>query len=115
MSEQKNILDYANKLERLLEKYLDCDYHDFGVKANGHLADEDWKSAINFALGYRYATSDKNEKMKDDINYFLGNELIGKNMSDLIHNYEHYAFDSKDAVYDYIEDTINKLENILFK
>lgn len=74
----------------------------------------DWKSPINFALGYFYGKSDSNSSVKEVIEYFLGNELQGRNITDLVNNYEYYSFDSADDAYDYIDGIIEKLEHILF-
>lgn len=114
MDSQNKILDYANKLEGLLCKYLECNYTEFGVKANGNLIDHDWKSPINFALGYRYASSNKDPKVKEDIDYFLGNTLDGNNISDIVKNYKNYGHASPEAALEYIGKTIEALEEILF-
>ena len=71
MNENNKALDLANKLEILLRKYLNCHYTDFGVKANDDLLNRDWKSPINFALGYKYANSTNNQDIIDYFNYLL--------------------------------------------
>lgn len=109
------ILSLANKLEGILTKYLQCHYGNFGVKANGNLDNYDWKSPINFALGCKYGESEKNSKLKEEIDFFLGNILKGQNMEDLIENYEYYGYNSQEEVYSYIKETINQLEEILNK
>ena len=108
-----NTLSLANRLETILTKYLDCHYGNFGVKANGYLDDYDWKSAIYFALGCKYGESNKDSKLKDIIDSFLGNTLKGKNMQDLVNNYEDYSFNSREEAFLYIENTIKKFQEIL--
>lgn len=49
MDNQNKVLEYANKLEHILRHYLECDYTEFGVKANDNLTRYDWQSPINFA------------------------------------------------------------------
>lgn len=70
IDESQNILNCANKLEGILRKYLHCNYNEFGVKANDNLIEFDWKSPINFALGYCYAQSNKDPKVKKNIDFF---------------------------------------------
>lgn len=79
-----DVLDLANRLEGILRNYLDCGYDEFGVKANGNLDAGDWMQPIAFALGDKYSSSDRDEDLKEQIDYFLGNTLVGKNISDLI-------------------------------
>jgi len=110
---EKSVLSYANKLEGLLRQYLDCHYTDFGVKANDNLTSGDWKSPVNFALGYRYASSNSDPNVKESIDYFLGNEFQGENIGDIIDKYDYYGFGSVDEAYDYIDKTIESLRKIL--
>lgn len=86
MDNQNKVLEYANKLEHILCHYLECDYTEFGVKANDNLTRYNWQSPINFALGYRYASSNKDPKVKADIDYFLGNVLEGQSIGDVVEN-----------------------------
>ena len=105
--------EYANRLEVILREYLKCHYTEFGVKANDNLLSGDWKSPINFALGFRYASSDMDDTVRKDIDDFLGNELIGKNISDIISKYDSYANESEEDAYEAIEQIINRLCKIL--
>lgn len=114
MDNQNNALYYANKLEGILRRYLGCEYNEFGVKANDKLTRYDWKSPINFALGFCYASSNKDPKVKEDIDYFLGNELEGQSIGDIVDQYDYYGFDSKEAAFEYIDKTIDRLNEILF-
>ena len=114
MNEQNDVLHYATKLENILRQYLNCGYNDFGVKANGKLADKDWRSSINFALGCRYGSSNQDPKVKEDIDYFLGNELEGQSIGDIVEQYEYYGFDTKEAAFEYIDKTIERLREILY-
>ena len=104
-----DITQLDNKLEGVLSKYLQCGSNDFGVKANYNLIKNDWKSPINFALGHKYAMSNNDSSLKSRIEYFLGDSLLGENISDIIQNYEHYALESKEEAYKYIKE----LEEIL--
>lgn len=113
MNTKNDVLGCATRLEGILRKYLNCGYNDFGVKANDNLASVDWKSPINFALGCRYGEQKFNESSKEIIAYFLGNELKGQNIGDLISNYEYYSFDTVDDAYSYVNETIKNLEKIL--
>lgn len=106
-------VEYANRLEGILRKYLKCHYTEFGVKANDNLLSEDWKSPINFALGFRYASSDMDETVREDIEDFLGNQLIGKSIGDIISRYDYYAYESEEEAYKAIEQIINRLQEIL--
>lgn len=108
-----NVLMYANLLEDILTKYLDCHWGNFGVKANGYLDNGDWKSPINFALGCKYGEAGKSEKMKDEIENFIGNILKGKNMEEIVQNYEQFGYSSENEAYKYLEETIKKLDEIL--
>ena len=114
MDNQNKVLSSANKLENLLRRYLECEFTEFGVKANDNLTRYDWQSTINFALGYRYASSNKDPKVKEEIDYFLGNELQGQSIGDVVKEYEYYGYDSKEAALEYIDKTIEHLEKILF-
>lgn len=108
-----NVLMYANLLEGILTKYLDCHWGNFGVKANGCLDNGDWRSPINFALGYKYAESGRNKKIKDEIENFTGNILKGKNMEEIVQNYEQFGYSSEKEAYKYLEEAIKKLDKIL--
>lgn len=114
MDNQNKVLEYANKLEHILCHYLECDYTEFGVKANDNLNRYNWQSPINFALGYRYASSNKDPKVKADIDYFLGNVLEGQSIGDVVEKYEYYGYDSPEAAFEYIDKTIEQLRKILF-
>jgi len=114
MDKQNDVLYYANKLEGILCEYLHCGYNDFGVKANSNLASDDWQSPINFALGCRYGSSNQDPKVKEDIDYFLGNELEGQSIGDIVEQYEYYGYDTKEAAFKYIDETIEHLRKILF-
>ena len=114
MNENNKVLELANKLEGILRKYLDCHYTDFGIKANGNLTTYDWKSPINFALGHKYAKSNNSPEVKEAIDYFLGNDLEGKSIGDIVEHYEYYDFKTENDAYAYIENTINHLNEILF-
>lgn len=114
MNKQNSVLYYANKLEGILRQYLNCGYNDFGVKANDNLANEDWRSPINFALGCCYGSLNQDPKVKEDIDYFLGNELKGQSIGDIVKQYEYYGFDTKEAAFEYIDKTIERLKEILF-
>lgn len=106
-------LSLANELEGTLRNYLDCHYTEFGVKANDNLLTGDWKSPINLALGHKYGKSNNSLELKGKIDYFVGNTLQGKNIQDVIQNYDYYNFDTQDDAYKYIKDTISELNNIL--
>ncbi|WP_188400209.1 hypothetical protein [Sporomusa sp. GT1] len=114
MSKENTVLNYANQLEGLLRKYLNCHYTDFGVKANDNLTKSDWKSPINFALGHKYAISNNDPKVKESIDFFLGNDLQGESIGDIIERYEYYGFNNVEDAYKYIKDAIANLEKILF-
>lgn len=115
MNEQNTVLDCANKLEGILCKYLNCGYNDFGVKANDNLTRGDWKSPVNFALGHRLASSNNDSLVKESIDYFLGNDFQGQSIGDIVERYEYYGFDSINDAYVYINETIDKLSEILFQ
>ena len=106
-------LDLANTLEGILREHLDCHYTDFGVKANDNLLRYDWKSPINFALGHCYALSNHDSNVKEKIDGFLGDTLIGNHIEDLIQHHEYYTLDSEEDAYDRIEYIINELKRIL--
>lgn len=108
------IRNCANKLEVVLKNYLNCNFSEFGIKSNGCLDKTDWKSPINFALGYKYAESNKNPKIKDEIENFLYT-LKGSNIQEIIYKHEQFDFSSKEEAVEYVLNTINKLENILNK
>ena len=101
-------LKYAMKLEGILCEYLDCNCHEFGVKANFDLVNKDWRGPINFALGYKYANSNNDKNMKKEINFFLGDILLGSSISDLVNQYE-----NKDVAYKRIDEIIVEFEKIL--
>lgn len=113
MINENPVLNHANKLEGLLRGYLNCHYTEFGVKANDNLLSYDWRSPINFALGYRYASSNNDQHVKEAIDYFLGNELQGQSISDIVEQYEYYGFDSVNEALNYIKHTIENLRMIL--
>ncbi|EHO79962.1 hypothetical protein [Fusobacterium ulcerans] len=110
-----NTLEYANRLEELLCRYLKCSFEDFGIKANNNLLIHDWKSPINFALGYAYAASGNNKELKMKIDYFLGNILKGESIEKLIENYEYHGYTCEEDAFNYINSTIEALEKILFQ
>lgn len=112
---ENKVLKYGNKLEGVLRRYLNCGYHEFGVKSNDNLTMKDWRSPINFALGYRYAQSNNDEDVKKEIEYFLGDVLIGNSIDDVIKQLNYWGFKDEDEAYDHIENIINKLEQILKK
>ena len=104
------VLEKANRLEGILRSFLNCHYTEFGVKANGNLDDNDWKRPINFAWGYKYALS---PTMKEKIDYFLSDVLIGNSIGDILRKYEYYGFNSKNEAYKKIDEIIEELEKIL--
>lgn len=108
-----DIMAFAIRLESLLRNYLNCDYTEFGVKANDRLSSIDWRTPIAFALGYRYGQSNFDSEVKETIDFFLGNEFWGNNISDIITNFSEYGFASQEDAYDYVEGTINRLSEIL--
>lgn len=108
-----DVLRCANKLEGILREYLGCHYTEFGVKANGDLDHTDWQSPINFALGCRYQESGRDPQVKKEILDFLGNQLWGPNMGDIITRYDYYNFASVEEAYQYLEKTIDELRRIL--
>lgn len=75
------LLNQANRLEGILRKFLNCNYNEFSVKANDNFLKYDWRSPINFALGFLYA---KNPDLKTEIENFLGNILYGDNIQNVI-------------------------------
>ena len=103
----------ANRLERILRRYLDCSYVDFGVKANGQLDTHDWISPINFALGYKYMESNRDPLVKDRITDFLGNRFYGLCINDLLSNLEFYNFSGIDDALDEVDAIIDEFEDIL--
>ena len=113
MNENNRMLDLANRLERILCQYLDCHYNDFGVKANDNLTTDDWRSPINFALGHRYACSSNDKDLKEKIDFFLGETLIGDSIGDIIKRHKDFSFPNADEAYSNIERIIDELENIL--
>lgn len=108
-----NISLYAMKLESILRDYLKCGYNDFRVKANDWLKDTDWSSAVYFALGCKYGELGKSEEVKEKIDYFLGNDFWGDSITDIVINFNSYGFVSKESAYEYINNTINKIDKLL--
>ena len=106
-------LEKATKLECILRRFLECHYSDFGVKANDDLLNQDWRSPMNFALGFKYSKSDKNPTVKKEIGYFLGNVLIGRNIDDIIKNYEREGLTSEEEAYEKVDEIIDEFEKIL--
>lgn len=113
MNYSEEILSCATELEGILRNYLECNRTEFGVKANDKLRSIDWKSPINFALGVCYANSKKDPKVKEEIDFFLGEELEGQSIADVIENYENYGIVSKDAALEKVKTIIGKLKKIL--
>lgn len=113
MSPENILLSYANRLEGLLIKYLDCHYLDFGVKANDGLTIRDWRTPIAFALGHKYASSNNSPEVKEKIDYFLGDVIKGKYMSEVVNEFEKYGFESQEKAYEEVDNIINSLEEIL--
>lgn len=107
------VIDIGNRLENILKEFLNCEYNDFGVKSNDNLCNSDWKSPINFALGYRYALSNQDPSVKESIDYFLGNSFIGENIGDVIHEHLYYGLDTKEDAISKVNSIIDELENIL--
>ena len=97
----------ANELERILRIFLDCNYLEFGVKANDNLLKNDWKSPINFSLDVLYG---KKPELKDEINNFICNLLTAKSITDFVSQYEN----RQEALSD-LEELIRKLEKLLNK
>ena len=106
-------LKYANKLEALLRQYLKCHYTEFGVKANGNLLSGNWQVPIALALGCKYGQSGFDSGIKEEVDSFLGNEKKKKNINDIVENYEYYNFSTKQEVYEYFENTIKRLRELL--
>ncbi len=107
------VLELANRLESILKGYLNCGYNDFGVKANGFLDASDWKSAVCFALGDKYASLNRNNDAKQQIDFFLGNIFEGNSIADLIDNYEYYGYKSQEEAYIKVDNIIDEIERIL--
>lgn len=108
-----NIRNHGNELETILRNYLKCNYPEFKVKSNGYLQDNDWQSSIIFALGVKYGESNRSEEMKTTINSFICNDLQGTCMDDIINRYDYYGFSTKDEAYEYIDEIIKKVKEIL--
>lgn len=108
-----DVLDLANRLEGILRRYLNCGYDEFGVKANGNLNEGDWGQPIAFALGDKYAASGRNEDLREQIDYFLGNTLEGKNISDLVSEYEYYGYNNQKEAFDKANEIIDEVERLL--
>lgn len=113
MSSENRVESSANRLEGLLRNYLDCHYLDFGVKANDGLTIRDWRTPIAFALGHKYKSSNNSPEVKEKIDYFLGNTIMGNHISDLVKEYEYYGFESQEKAYEAVDNIINSLEEIL--
>ena len=113
MDKSDTVRGYANELEGVLRNYLNCHYTEFGVKANGNLDSSDWKSPVNFALGYKYAESNNDPAIKQEIDYFLGNDFYGENMGDIVGRYNYYNFNSENDACNYIKRTIDNIKRIL--
>ena len=108
------VLEKANRLEGILREFLDCHYIDFGVKANDNLTSNDWKSPINFALGFKYALSNKSPEVKEAIDNFFGFLFVDeKSIGDVIRNYKYQGFKSKYEAYKRIDEIISEFEKIL--
>lgn len=107
------ILEFGNKLEGILRSHLSCDYTEFGVKSNDKLTKLDWKSPINFALGYKYTQSKRAADVKNEIDYFLGDVLVGDSIEDGITRYEYYGFSDEHEAYKAVENIIDNVEKIL--
>ena len=103
----------AQSLEGILRKHLKCHYLDFGIKANDNLLRDDWKSPVNFALGHRYALSHNDEKVKEDINDFLGDKFIGQHIMDVVDNYEDYGLNSPEEAVERVREIINEIRDLL--
>lgn len=97
------LLDEANRLEKLLRKFLNCHYTEFGVKANDALLKYDWKSPINFALGALYI---KKLNLKSEIDSFIGNTLFDRN--NIMDTYKKEGFEA-------VKEVIDEFENLLKK
>ena len=110
---ENQILKYGNRLEGILRRYLNCGYHEFGVKSNNNLTTSDWRSPINFALGYKYAESNNNDNVKKEIEYFLGDVLIGKSFCDVIERLDYYGFENETEAYEAINKIIESFEEII--
>ena len=104
----------AQRLEGILRKHLDCHYLDFGIK-NDNLLRYDWKSPVNFALGHRYAISNHDSKVKEDIDYFLGNIFIGEHIEDVINRHDHYGLESQENALNRVEEIITEIKRLLSK
>lgn len=112
---ENRALSLGNRLEGILRGFLDCGYNEFGVKSNDNLTKTDWRSPINFALGYKYAQSNRDENIKREIEYFLGNILVGISIGDVINKYEYYGYPNVDTAYEEVEHIIDEFESILKK
>ena len=110
--EQNRCLLLGNRLEGILRGFLDCGYNDFGVKSNSNLTSDDWRKPVFFALGYLYCRSEKSPKTKDDIENFIDN-FKGQSIEDVVGRYEYFGFESQDEAFQYVEDEINELKNLL--
>ena len=107
------VLELSIRLEGVLRTYLHCEYSDFGVKANGNIDSGTWKNPIWFALGHRLGKSGNDEKLKNEIDFFLDNELIGKNIGSIINDYAQEGFDSREEAIEEVERLIDEIERLL--
>jgi hypothetical protein len=75
------------------------------------LRDHDWREPICFALGHLYAKSENNPEVQIEIRNF---SLKGKSISDVIERHDDFGFDTKDAAYEYVKETVTKVGRMLF-
>ncbi|HEB9286784.1 TPA: hypothetical protein RZK16_000394 [Campylobacter coli] len=101
---------YSLKLEGILRKYLKCHYTDFGIK-NELLLGQNWTNPINFVLGVKYAHA--TVQRKNDIKYFLENELKGVNIKDLVEHSEYYCLGNVNGALEYISQIVEKIQYLL--
>lgn len=112
MMPENRALNLARRLEEILRRTLSCHYTEFEVKANDDLLN-DWKSPINFALGYCYAKTNDDPDVKNRITDFLGNDFIGEGINDVIVRFEWHGLKSEEDAYKKIESIIDEVESIL--
>ncbi|WP_410689717.1 hypothetical protein [Campylobacter lari] len=101
---------YSSNLEGILRNYLKCHYTDFGIK-NKLLLGQSWAKPINFVLGVKYAHA--TVQRKNDIKYFLENELKGVNIKDLVERSEYYCLGNANEALKYISQIIQKINYLL--
>lgn len=106
----EKMLKLSFNLEGTLRNFLKCHYTDFGVK-NELLLGQNWTNPINFVLGVKYAHA--TVQRKNDIKYFLENELMGVNIKDLVEHSEYYCLGNVNGALQYILQTINKISYLL--